>query len=79
MHYFTYFTVPPQKPTIIDERGKQVPLLAGPYEEGGKMELTCMVIGGKHISNLIGFESNLDIIFHFPANNNTDVSKTREE
>lgn len=49
MHYFTYFTVPPQKPTIIDERGKEVPLVAGPYEEGGDMKLTCIVTGGKYI------------------------------
>ncbi|EFA06209.2 nephrin isoform X1 [Tribolium castaneum] len=39
--------VPPQKPTIFDERGKEVPSLAGPYEEGGDMKLTCFVTGGK--------------------------------
>ncbi|CAH0550167.1 unnamed protein product [Brassicogethes aeneus] len=30
--------VPPRKPTIIDEKGKEVPSVAGPYEEGGKPE-----------------------------------------
>uniref|UniRef100_A0A6P7FGY0 Uncharacterized protein LOC114330060 n=1 Tax=Diabrotica virgifera virgifera TaxID=50390 RepID=A0A6P7FGY0_DIAVI len=39
--------VPPQKPTIIDEKGKEVPSHAGPYEEGGDMKLTCIVTGGK--------------------------------
>ncbi|CAH1104103.1 unnamed protein product [Psylliodes chrysocephalus] len=38
--------VPPQKPTIIDDNGKEVPTLAGPYEEGGDMKLTCIVTGG---------------------------------
>nr|CAI5835328.1 unnamed protein product [Callosobruchus analis] len=39
--------VPPQNPTIIDERGKEVPSVAGPYEEGGDLQLTCIVSGGK--------------------------------
>lgn len=39
--------VPPQKPNIIDERGKTVPAVAGPYEEGGDMRLQCLVSGGK--------------------------------
>ncbi|XP_071554654.1 synaptogenesis protein syg-1 isoform X1 [Temnothorax nylanderi] len=39
--------VPPQKPNIIDERGKTVPAVAGPYEEGGDMRLQCLVSGGR--------------------------------
>ena len=39
-------TVPPQKPTIFDDRGKEIPSVAGPYEEGSEMKLTCMVSGG---------------------------------
>ncbi|KAL3286109.1 hypothetical protein HHI36_000622 [Cryptolaemus montrouzieri] len=39
--------VPPQKPTIIDEKGKEVTSVAGPYEEGGDMKLTCIVTGGE--------------------------------
>ncbi|XP_057651793.1 nephrin-like isoform X2 [Diorhabda carinulata] len=39
--------VPPQKPSIIDEKGKEVPSHAGPYEEGGDVKLTCIVSGGK--------------------------------
>lgn len=39
--------VPPQKPNIIDERGKTVPEVAGPYEEGGDMRLQCLVSGGR--------------------------------
>ncbi|XP_017787321.1 PREDICTED: synaptogenesis protein syg-2 isoform X2 [Nicrophorus vespilloides] len=39
--------VPPQKPKIIDEKGKEIETVAGPYEEGGDMKLTCIVTGGK--------------------------------
>ncbi|KRT85297.1 Immunoglobulin, partial [Oryctes borbonicus] len=39
--------VPPQTPTILDEKGKEVPSLAGPYDEGGDVMLTCIVRGGK--------------------------------
>ncbi|KAF5301892.1 hypothetical protein FQA39_LY10547 [Lamprigera yunnana] len=39
--------VPPQKPTIIDEKGKEVVSVAGPYDEGGDVKLTCIVSGGK--------------------------------
>ncbi|XP_015588753.1 synaptogenesis protein syg-2 isoform X3 [Cephus cinctus] len=39
--------VPPHKPNIIDERGKTVPTVAGPYEEDGDMRLTCLVSGGR--------------------------------
>lgn len=43
---FSYITVPPHKPNIIDERGT-VPAVAGPYEEGGDMKLQCLVSGGE--------------------------------
>ncbi|XP_011151736.1 synaptogenesis protein syg-2 isoform X2 [Harpegnathos saltator] len=39
--------VPPHKPNIIDEHGKAVPAVAGPYEEGGDMRLQCLVSGGR--------------------------------
>ncbi|XP_051153256.1 synaptogenesis protein syg-2 isoform X2 [Leptopilina boulardi] len=39
--------VPPHKPNIIDEYGKTVPTVAGPYQEGGNMELKCLVSGGR--------------------------------
>ncbi|KAF7280091.1 hypothetical protein GWI33_006418 [Rhynchophorus ferrugineus] len=39
--------VPPSRPTIIDEKGKEVIEYAGPYEEGGDMVLQCVVTGGK--------------------------------
>lgn len=45
--FFYLFAVPPQKPKIFDEKGKEVPSVAGPYEEGGDMRLTCFVTGGK--------------------------------
>ncbi|CAK9807333.1 Protein turtle homolog A [Anthophora plagiata] len=39
--------VPPHKPNIIDEHGKTVPTITGPYEEGGDMKLQCLVSGGR--------------------------------
>ncbi|XP_025835204.1 synaptogenesis protein syg-2 [Agrilus planipennis] len=39
--------VPPQQPKIIDEKGNTVRGMAGPYEEGGDVKLTCIVTGGK--------------------------------
>ncbi|XP_066594122.1 nephrin-like isoform X2 [Prorops nasuta] len=39
--------VPPNKPNIIDEHGKTVSTVAGPYEEGSDMKLTCIVSGGR--------------------------------
>nr|XP_033337849.1 neural cell adhesion molecule 1-B-like isoform X2 [Megalopta genalis] len=39
--------VPPQKPNIIDELGKTVLSVAGPYGEGGDMKLQCLVTGGR--------------------------------
>lgn len=39
--------VPPQKPNIVDERGKEVQSVAGPYEEGAELKLTCIVSGGE--------------------------------
>lgn len=38
---------PPMNPTIFDDRGKEVPSVAGPYEEGREMKLLCMVSGGR--------------------------------
>lgn len=46
--YFSFFvTVPPQKISIIDEKGEIVSSRTSPYEEGGDMKLTCIVTGGK--------------------------------
>ncbi|XP_048509194.1 synaptogenesis protein syg-2 isoform X2 [Athalia rosae] len=39
--------VPPHKPNILDENGRTVPTVAGPYVEGGVMRLTCLVSGGR--------------------------------
>ncbi|KAF7991967.1 hypothetical protein HCN44_010768 [Aphidius gifuensis] len=39
--------VPPHKPNIIDEHGKTVTKIAGVYQEGGSMRLTCLVSGGR--------------------------------
>ncbi|XP_024080575.1 B-cell receptor CD22-like isoform X2 [Cimex lectularius] len=39
--------VPPQKPTVFDDTGKEIPSVAGPYEEGADLKLTCVVSGGR--------------------------------
>ncbi|XP_022914013.2 nephrin isoform X1 [Onthophagus taurus] len=39
--------VPPEKPSIYDEKGNKVLSTAGPYDEGGDVKLTCIVTGGK--------------------------------
>ncbi|XP_045465735.1 nephrin isoform X2 [Harmonia axyridis] len=39
--------VPPQKPKIIGENGNEVSSVAGPYEGGEDVKLTCIVSGGK--------------------------------
>ncbi|CAD6995907.1 unnamed protein product [Ceratitis capitata] len=41
--------VPPQQPTIFNERRMKLDSRAGPYEEGGSLEVTCLVFGD-HIS-----------------------------
>jgi hypothetical protein len=41
-------TAPPMNPTIFDDRGKEVPRDAGPYEEGREMKLLCVVSGGEY-------------------------------
>ncbi|XP_038121760.1 synaptogenesis protein syg-2 [Culex quinquefasciatus] len=38
--------VPPEVPKIQDSTGFELPAHAGPYEEGGNLELTCIVTGG---------------------------------
>ncbi|XP_062564672.1 contactin-4 [Armigeres subalbatus] len=38
--------VPPEVPKIQDSSGFELPAHAGPYEEGGILELTCVVRGG---------------------------------
>ncbi|XP_023316784.1 nephrin isoform X1 [Trichogramma pretiosum] len=39
--------IPPARPNIINEQGKTVGTLAGPYVEGGDMKLSCSVSGGR--------------------------------
>ena len=43
------FTVPPQKPLIVDDRGRQVEgeVGIGPFREGESLSLECNVPGGK--------------------------------
>ncbi|XP_022245193.1 neural cell adhesion molecule 1-like [Limulus polyphemus] len=39
--------VPPKEPIIVDENGKQLKGLVGPFNEGQSLTLTCSVTGGK--------------------------------
>ncbi|CAB0033445.1 unnamed protein product, partial [Trichogramma brassicae] len=39
--------IPPARPNIVNEQGKTVGTLAGPYVEGGDMKLSCSVSGGR--------------------------------
>ena len=45
--FFLYFAVPPSKPTIFDETGREVKDLVGPYLEGETIVLKCITSGGK--------------------------------
>ncbi|XP_017102214.2 protein turtle homolog B [Drosophila bipectinata] len=38
--------VPPMQPNIFNERRLRIDSRAGPYEEGGSLEVTCVVYGG---------------------------------
>ncbi|KAF6216306.1 hypothetical protein GE061_000646 [Apolygus lucorum] len=40
-------SVPPQKPTVFDDQGTEVISVAGPYQEGAELKLTCVVSGGR--------------------------------
>jgi hypothetical protein len=42
-----YLSVPPNKPTIFDESGREVRDLIGPYLEGDTIVLKCIATGGK--------------------------------
>lgn len=44
---YIFFSVPPQQPSIFNERRLRIDSRAGPYEEGGNLEVTCVVYGGK--------------------------------
>ena len=44
-----FIPVPPQKPTIFDGSGTELIGIAGPYNEGSSMSLTCVATGGKNI------------------------------
>ena len=47
--FFHTFAVPPQKPLIVDDRGRQVEgeVGIGPFREGESLSLECNVPGGK--------------------------------
>ena len=54
---FFFIPVPPQKPLIVDDRGRTVEgeMGIGPFREGESLSLECNVPGGKKvISSLYG-------------------------
>ena len=50
MFFPSSFAVPPSKPTIFDETGREVKDLVGPYLEGETIVLKCITSGGKSLS-----------------------------
>ena len=46
-HTYSFFSVPPGRPIIYNERGIIVENNLGPYNEGVELILTCSVSGGK--------------------------------
>ena len=47
--FFLFFSVPPGRPLIHNERGIAVESTLGPYNEGSILRLTCSVSGGKNL------------------------------
>lgn len=45
---FGLFTVPPDKPIILDRYGQPLNESVGPHAEGDNVMLSCRVIGGKY-------------------------------
>ena len=43
-----FFSVPPDKPKIFDERGQEVRLKLGPYRIGDEVRLKCTAYGGMY-------------------------------
>ena len=46
--FFFFFSVPPDKPKIFDERGQEVRLKLGPYRIGDEVRLKCTAYGGMY-------------------------------
>jgi hypothetical protein len=44
---YSFVSVPPELPTIIDHWGRQLNTTVGPHNEGDDVILTCRVIGGE--------------------------------
>jgi hypothetical protein len=44
---YSFVSVPPALPTIIDHWGRQLNTTVGPHNEGDDVILTCRVIGGE--------------------------------
>jgi len=67
------FTVPPQKPVILSEYNEEIEH-TGPYFEGDRVKLTCMVSGGNiifinflifHILQLLIMALNINLLNYY--------------
>ena len=58
-----FFSVPPGRPVIYNERGIIVETNLGPYNEGVELILTCSVSGGKSIPTF-QFQAKIDWDFY---------------
>ena len=48
LKYFVIISVPPERISVIDEKGHHIPhYKMGPYNEGSKIEITCVATGGR--------------------------------
>ena len=62
--FFSFsFAVPPSKPTIFDETGREVKDLVGPYLEGETIVLKCITSGGKSLSLSLRLHSRFEFEF----------------
>lgn len=60
---FFLFPVPPEKLSILNEKGIHIPhYILGPYNEGASVNITCVATGGKRITLASHFISTSFII-----------------
>lgn len=53
------FSVPPSVPVIYDQHGVEIRDVAGPFNEGGTLVLTCEAVGGNEMQRRQSLPSSL--------------------